>query len=189
MNGFTKCENGHYYKEELSSCPYCHGGRRQADVPDEKRETQLYTASCEENKTRIVIDKKQQQSNRTVFGTDVVLQKDGGEVVERQYRDARKLVGWLVTYSFDPMGADFRIYEGRNTVGRDVDCNITVPDHMISGKHALIHFFNGKFKIKDELSSHGTYVNDSYIEDELVEIHDGDLIKMGETVLKFKIAI
>jgi hypothetical protein len=72
MKGFTKRENGHYYKEELASCPYCgHGGRLQADIPDEKRETQLYTAPREENKTRLVIDKKlQQQSNRTVFGTD-----------------------------------------------------------------------------------------------------------------------
>jgi DNA-binding helix-hairpin-helix protein with protein kinase domain len=26
MKGFTKCANGHYYKEELSSCPYCHDG-------------------------------------------------------------------------------------------------------------------------------------------------------------------
>jgi hypothetical protein len=190
MKGFTKCENGHYYKEELSSCPYCHGGRRQADVPYEKRETQIYTAPREENKTRLVIDKKpQRQSNRTVFGADVVLQKDGGEVVERQYRDARKLVGWLVTYSFDPMGADFRIYEGRNTVGRDVDCNITVPDRMISGKHATILFKNGVFKITDELSSHGTLVNDKDIEDEHVVICDNDVIKMGETVFKFKVAI
>jgi pSer/pThr/pTyr-binding forkhead associated (FHA) protein len=118
-----------------------------------------------------------------------VLQKDGGEVVERQYRDARKLVGWLVTYSFDPMGADFRIYEGRNTVGRDVDCNITVPDRMISGKHATILFKNGIFKIPDELSSYGTLVNDNDIEDEHVVIRDNDAIKMGETVFKFKVAV
>jgi hypothetical protein len=23
MNGFKKCDNGHFYKEDLSACPYC----------------------------------------------------------------------------------------------------------------------------------------------------------------------
>jgi len=191
MKGFTKCQNGHYYKEELASCPYCQGGNKKTEIADPKGKTQHYTEAQEENKTRVIISKtpQQQASNRTVFGDDVVLQQGENAVVGRKYRDARRLVGWLVSYSFDPMGADFRIYEGRNTIGRDVDCNITVPDKMISGKHALIHFLNDKFKIKDELSSHGTYVNERYIEHELVELHDGDIIQMGETVFKFKIAL
>lgn len=189
--GFTKCQNGHYYKEELTSCPYCHGGGRKSEIVDPKQETQHYTEAQEENKTRFITPKtpQQQTSNHTVFGDDVVLQQGENAVVERKYRDARRLVGWLISYSFDPMGVDFRIYEGRNTIGRNMDCNITVPDKMMSGKHALIHFLNNKFKIKDELSSHGTYVNERYIEDELVELHDGDMIQLGETVFKFKIAI
>ena len=26
MNGFKKCSNGHFYKEDLNACPYCPGG-------------------------------------------------------------------------------------------------------------------------------------------------------------------
>ena len=191
MKGFTKCENGHYYKEELASCPYCQGSNKSTVAVDSKRETQLYTQTRDENKTRLITFKtpQQQTPDRTMFGEDVVLQQGENTVVEHKYRDSRRLVGWIVSYSLDPMGADFRIYEGRNIVGRDADCNITVQDKMISGKHAVIHFLNDKFKIKDELSSHGTYVNDSYIEDKLVELHDGDSIRMGETVFKFKAAL
>jgi pSer/pThr/pTyr-binding forkhead associated (FHA) protein len=70
-----------------------------------------------------------------------------------------------------------------------MDCNITVPDKLMSGKHATILFKNGKFKIKDELSSHGTFLNERDIEDEHIELHENDFIRMGETIFKFKIAL
>jgi hypothetical protein len=118
MKGFTKCKNGHYYKEELPSCPYCHHGSIQTEAIDPKQETQLYTENKEESNTRFVIPKiPEQQSNRTVFGEDVVIDSGGTQVFRKEYRDVRKLVGWLVSYSFDRMGVDFRLYEGRNIVG------------------------------------------------------------------------
>ena len=192
MNGFLKCTNGHYYKEELSICPYCSTGSKPKEVADHKKETQLYTENKDDNKTRLVIPQAPsvQTNNRTVFGEDVIAELEGGtKITQKEYRSERKLVAWLVTYSFDKMGVDFRLYEGRNVIGRDIECNITIPDKTISGKHATILFKNDKFKIKDELSSHGTFVNDRDIEDETVELHDNDIIRIGETVLKFKIAL
>jgi hypothetical protein len=190
MKGFTKCTNGHYYKEELSSCPYCSTGNKPVEIPDSKKETQIYTENKEENKTRLIIQIPSVSSNnRTVFGDEVIAEIEGKKVVKTDYRNERKLVGWLITYSFDKMGADFRIYEGRNVIGRDMDCNITVPDKTMSGKHATILFKNDKFKMKDELSSHGTIVNEKDIEDETVELHDNDIIRLGETIFKFKIAL
>jgi len=192
MNGFTKCSNGHYYKEELPACPYCFSGNKSQEIAEHKKETQLHTESQDDGKTRLVIPKapSMQANNRTVFGEDVIAELESGKkVTQKEYRSERKLVGWLVTYSFDKMGVDFRLYEGRNVIGRDVECNITVPDKTISGKHATILFKNDKFKIKDELSSHGTFVSDRDIEDETVELHDNDIIRIGETVFKFKIAL
>ena len=191
MKGFTKCPNGHYYKEELAYCPYCQTGNKSAGNVDPKDKTQLYTESKEENKTRLVIPKlsSDESSNRTVFGKEVTDEIEGKTIVKTDYRNERKLVGWIVSYSFNEMGADFRLFEGRNVIGRDAGNNITVPDKMMSGKHATILFKNDKFKITDELSSHGTWVNGSDIEDEHVELHDNDLIRMGETVFKFKVAL
>lgn len=192
MNGFTKCSNGHYYKEELAACPYCPIGSKSSEKVDHKKETQLYTEVNNDNKTRLVIPHASfaQADNRTVFGEEVIAEIVNGErVIKKEYRSGRKLVGWLVSYSFDKMGVDFRLYEGRNIVGRDIDCNITLPDKTISGKHATILFKNDKFKIKDELSSHGTFVNDQDIEEKTVELHDNDIIRIGETVLKIKTTI
>jgi hypothetical protein len=191
MKGFTKCPNGHYYKEELSACPYCQAGGSQVgktEIVAPNAKTELYSEMKEENKTRLMQQPAgpQEQSNRTVFGEEVLAEIGGKEVVQKEYRSSRKLVGWLVTYSLDKMGVDFRLYEGRNIIGRDMDCNITVPDKMISGKHAMILFKNDKYKIKDELSSHGTFVNDNDIEDEHVDLHDNDIIRLGETVFRFK---
>lgn len=124
-------------------------------------------------------------SSRTVFGDDVDL--GGGQSNgQPQYRSTRKLVGWLVTYSLDPMGADFKLYEGRNIIGRSMDCNITVNDNMISSEHAVILFRSGKYSITDKQSSHGTFVNDVDIDLDPYYLNDGDTIKIGKTVFKFK---
>lgn len=109
-----------------------------------------------------------------------------GEKAQRVYREARKLVGWLVSYTLDPLGVDFKLYEGRNIIGRDQECSITVNDNMVSSKHAVLLFRAGKYSITDSQSSHGTFVNDRDIELEPCYLSDGDIIKIGQTVFKFR---
>lgn len=112
---------------------------------------------------------------------------DGSTRVDQGgYRETRKLVGWLVTYSLDPMGVDFKLYEGRNIIGRNVECNISVNDNMVSDRHAVILFRSGKYSITDSQSSHGTFVNDRDIDLEPCYLQDGDMIRMGKTLFKFK---
>jgi pSer/pThr/pTyr-binding forkhead associated (FHA) protein len=212
MNGFKQCPNGHFYQESLSECPYCqnaNGGLKDnktvsIDIdtagPTQVQPTQGVSTPTS-TKTQVMGDFGTdaptipvspsnpigKNSNRTVFGDEVLeTAKDGSQQVKFQQRSTRKLVGWLVSYSFDPMGVDFKLYEGRNMIGRDIDCNVTVNDGLMSGKHAILLFKNDKYKISDNMSSHGTFVNDIDIEDEHFELHDGDVIKLGATVFKFK---
>lgn len=128
--------------------------------------------------------------SRTVFGDEDELETvstpTGEERVQRVYREARKIVGWLVSYTLDPLGVDFKLYEGRNIIGRDIDCNITINDNMVSSKHAVLLFRAGKYSITDSQSSHGTFVNGEDIELEPRYLKDGDVIKIGQTVLKFR---
>lgn len=56
----------------------------------------------------------------------------GGGTVIRQPKGAaagkgRKLVGFLVTYNGDPLGKAFNLYEGKNFIGRDQSCDISLP--------------------------------------------------------------
>ena len=104
-------------------------------------------------------------------------------------RSRRKLVGWLVSYTLDPMGVDFKLYEGRNIIGRKADCQITIADSTVSGQHAVILFRAGKYSITDQQSSMGTFVNDEDIELEPKYLNDGDIIRIGRTTLRFRSAL
>ncbi len=100
--------------------------------------------------------------------------------------EGRKLVGFLVTYNRTPMGKAFNIYEGRNFIGRDADCDISVPDDtQMSGKHMLIRFLtgDGKFRFRDEMSSNGTYVNKQLLDEG--ELQNYDIIRVGSTLFIF----
>ncbi len=102
------------------------------------------------------------------------------------FRTTRKLVGWLVSYTLDAMGIDFKLYEGRNIIGRDMDCNITVNDNMVSSKHAVLLYRSGKYSLTDQQSSHGTFVNGQDIELDPCYLSDGDEIVVGRTSFKFR---
>jgi hypothetical protein len=100
----------------------------------------------------------------------------------------RKLTGWLISYTIEKQGIDFKLFEGRNTLGHLSTNNISIPnDKSISGHHLTILFRNGRFKLRDELSANGTFINGEEIETGVVyEIKDGDKIKVGNTTFIFK---
>ena len=105
----------------------------------------------------------------------------GGEV-----RSSRKLVGWLVSYTLNDMGVDFKLFEGRNVIGRDLDCQISVNDNTVSGKHCVLLYREGSYFIQDSLSTSGTRVNGSDTGVNAVTLSDGDVIQVGKTVFKFR---
>jgi hypothetical protein len=101
-------------------------------------------------------------------------------------QEGKKLAGFLVSYSQNPLGEFFPIFEGRNCVGRDSSANICIPgDSLISGKHFSILYraTEKTFKFKDELSSNGTAVNGN-VSDE-GELKNFDVIRIGSTRLLF----
>ncbi len=129
--------------------------------------------------------------SRTVFGDEEEEIRNYNVQGEpkKTPRYVRKLVGWLVTYSLDELGVDYKLYEGRNVIGRDTDSNITVNDCRMSGKHAVLLFRANKYSLTDCQSSHGTFVNDEDIELEPRYLKDGDVIRMGNTVFKFRTSL
>jgi hypothetical protein len=100
--------------------------------------------------------------------------------------DKRKppVVGWFVATTGDQKGEDFRLREGKNTVGSNADANIVLRDDTVSGQHASLRCEEGKFFLTDLDSSNGTYINDKKIARE--ELKDNDVIRFGEVNVKFK---
>ncbi|MDX2030364.1 MAG: FHA domain-containing protein [Blastocatellia bacterium] len=95
-----------------------------------------------------------------------------------------RIVGWLITYSHDPDGEDFRIFAGYNRMGANPVCDIVVQDETVSGSHAIIVYRDGRCLIKDDLSRNGTFVNGREIS-ESYPLQSYDQIRIGNTYLTF----
>ena len=209
---FKQCSNGHYYQG--MSCPYCRTGNQTGHATSLKTEVFVggdddqtttddpYRGSRTSGGTKTtvidgqetVVGGKQKPTagySRTVFGDEEEeVQNPNVQVgLKNEPRYGRKLVGWLVTYSFDELGVDYKLYEGRNIIGRNIDCNITINDGRMSGKHAVLLFRANKYSLTDNQSSHGTFVNDEDIDLEPRYLKDGDTIRMGNTLFKFRTSL
>lgn len=207
MEGFKQCANGHYFKNNMSECPYCpkqNAGSASPGSPFDKTQisggesgggysdnsktqisgsgdfgsTQVFGAGAASGAKRDLSKTFIQESEVTSDGT----------VSSNTIRPSRKICGWIVSFTIEPMGIDFRIYEGVNTIGRDAENTITITDDMaISGRHVSILCKKGKFYIKDEMAANGSFVNNEELEvGKPTELQDGDEIKLGTTVFKFR---
>ncbi len=80
-------------------------------------------------------------------------------------------------------GSRFEIDEKPVGLGRGLRNEIRVGDHEASRQHAVIQFVDGAFIVKDRGSANGTYVNGAAVR--MKELHDGDKVQLGGTVLLF----
>lgn len=96
---------------------------------------------------------------------------------------AGRLVSKDRSYGFDLVG-------GLNTIGRRPDANtIVVRDPYCSGRHADVRVTDDKFILTDTGSTNGTFVNGVAIQPNTEkEIHAGDEIMVGRTVLVLEVA-
>lgn len=95
-----------------------------------------------------------------------------------------KIVGWLISYTSNPDGDDYRICAGHNRIGANSICDIVINDDTVSGSHAILVYREGRCLIKDDLSRNGTFVNGR----EITEAHplqNYDQIRLGNTYLIF----
>jgi hypothetical protein len=95
-----------------------------------------------------------------------------------------RIIGWLVTYSHNQDGDDFRIYAGYNRIGANPVCDVQIEDETVSGSHSIIVYRDGRCLIKDDLSRNGTFVNGREIT-EAQPLQSYDQIRVGNTTLTF----
>lgn len=215
-NGYKRCLNGHFYKDILTQCPYCSIKGEGASTSQGATVDHVGSASAavgggativsgvDNGKTQIMPGAGDFGGETTIQNSDAFTKEDIpspqtfanktmilGEGAENdigsgEIRNSRKLVGWLVSYSFSEMGVDFKLYEGRNIIGRDLDCQISLDDNTVSAKHAVLLFRAGRYSITDQQSTQGTFVNGEDIELAPRYLNDGDIIKVGQTIFKFR---
>ena len=114
--------------------------------------------------------------------------ESGSDSVLEQIKKLEKLRGWLVSYDIEEFGVDFKIIEGRNTIGKAASNDITIFDNLISSLQGIILCRNDKFILTDEVSTNGTFLNGKeLVPRDAYEINDGDEI-VENTTLTFRTA-
>jgi hypothetical protein len=117
-------------------------------------------------------------------GTILRQERPSGPLSPPPVASGRKIVGVLVSYSWYPEGKIFPIREGRNLIGHDSDCDISVPeDETMSGQNSSIQF-RQNFILRDKDSMSGTDVNGMPVEDQC-QLVNYSTIRAGSTYFTF----
>jgi len=74
---------------------------------------------------------------------------------------------------------------GGLSIGRSPDADIQVEDRYASGIHCRVFSRGGGYWVEDMNSTNGTLLNSAELHGE-AEIADGDLIRIGDTELRFE---
>ncbi len=74
---------------------------------------------------------------------------------------------------------------GDDTIGRDSDCEISVDDTFMSHRHARIFKEKDGYYLEDLESTNGTLLNGKPLEEDAVELLDGDRLCIGQLEFVF----
>jgi len=181
-----QCPNGHTLDPNWTSCPYCEAQERS------KQKTVGPTISSDDHGTRIDAPPRFEEKRTTK-----VMQS--GESTEPGRRsgqaDNRKIVGALVTYTWNKSGHIYPVREGKNYIGRGSTVEdpshqayeIQIPiDEKMSGEHALILCRAGNYEIIDQMSSNGTFLDGVMLKsNQSAELKNYAEIRTGATIWTF----
>lgn len=204
MDGLKQCEKGHFYEDNLDSCPHCPKGTVKLDENSTQMQgsepktdttrTEVFGGSANNNQTPPTnVKRKESKSDddgsfdplKTTVTDSSKSNQENGSVNQTR----RKLRGWLVSFDLAEYGIDFKVIEGRNTIGKAAKNDITVDDQEVSGSHAVLLCKHDEFMISDEMSTNGTFVNGEELQPRNpFNLSDGDKIKVGNTEFLFKTA-
>lgn len=187
INSGTKiCTNGHIYDAKLDICPICPSPElaKKIGATIHSNPTVSYTDNYGDSTKSTVAEITNITSEVSGSNKTVIINAQQEEGSKKELRPSRKIVGWLITYTWRTEGEDYRLYEGRNMITGGGQGDIVISDSAVSNPHCMILFRSGKLRIKDELSTNGTFVNGNEVEE--TELKDGDIIRIGTTELRLR---
>jgi len=122
---------------------------------------------------------------RPLNGDEAPGEREGRTVFGSEGTPPRRVVGVLVTYTWQPQGEVFLVREGSNFLGSSPECEIRVSaDPRMSTRHACIVHRPGGFWIDDEKSMNGTLVDGELVKEKR-PLPESAVIRTGETVWRF----
>jgi len=182
-----RCPNGHILDPTWTKCAYCgtdvsainttqeQASKQSTDVPisEARRKTIVENSFSDDDTFEDIPDNRREVSQK---GKTIV-----SNVPYIQGQEQRpKLVGFLVSFTQQIHGQSFELREGRVYIGKDPSCGISIDDSEMSSEHGLLLYRREKFILEDRLSTNGTFVNDTEIDDKII-LNNYDRIRMGKT--------
>ncbi|MGB3985373.1 MAG: DUF3662 and FHA domain-containing protein [Limnochordia bacterium] len=89
----------------------------------------------------------------------------------------------LVIQGKEPQSA-YRISSGRQSIGRSLKCDLVIDDPSASRIHAWLEPIDGKWRLIDNNSTNGTFINEQRIDERVLD--DGDQIRIGTIIMVFQ---
>jgi diguanylate cyclase (GGDEF)-like protein len=105
------------------------------------------------------------------------------ETLKIRLEEAKSSAPVLVVISGKPLGKSFFLIKDSIILGRDLTADISIGESSISRRHTEFAVNEDGILCKDLGSTNGTFVNDVKITEQ--PLNDGDLIRCGNTILKF----
>jgi len=97
--------------------------------------------------------------------------------------DNRPISACLVVISGANIGHQHQITTSQSMIGRSMNADIQIDDESASRDHAFIIYDTTGYRIRDNASKNGCFVNDNRVDDNYMQ--DGDLLRIGGTIFKF----
>ena len=94
----------------------------------------------------------------------------------------------LVVVQGRPEGMEILLPAPQFLIGRDPQCNLRPSSEAVSKLHCAIVQRGNDVFVRDLKSTNGTFVNNDRISGD-VQVHDGDLVRVGPLVLAVKIQV
>ncbi len=164
-----QCSKGHFYdSSKYVSCPHCAEG-------DLEESDQSVTVSY----SRIIPTNKSE--NYSVSNEEITIAKYSKNM------GTECVVGWLVCTEGAEYGRDYRLFHGRNKVGRNFSMDVIINDDPAISRdtHAQIIYDsrdNSFYAFGDK--GNLIYIN-GVLKNNPERIYSGDKIKIGDTTLVF----
>ncbi len=90
----------------------------------------------------------------------------------------------LIAEAGPDRGREITVPEGEISLGRSSQNDVCLVDPILSRHHCRISFHGGVLSIEDLDSANGTLVNGDEVK--TAELHDGDTVTIGDTVLRVR---
>ncbi len=89
----------------------------------------------------------------------------------------------LLTVETPDGASDVEVSRDMFVIGRAPECDVVLPDQLVSRKHARIEKRADGWYVVDLDSGNGTFLNDERISESL--LYDGDLVQVGDAAISF----